>query len=174
MGFAWLSQNTWTSWSSRTQWIHSQQVPNLTWPTVLTLSIKLTAVSCLYLNRVFFLDIPNDSILERITLRYLDPISGERFHMLFNPPPTQEIRDRLSQKSSDSEEAVKRRINDYYTHVTNLLEYYENNSVHINADQDPNTVFESIESTIVSPLPELQSEAPQKQQSSRKWTEKGH
>lgn len=36
-------------------------------------------------NRVIFLDIPNDSLIERVTLRHLDPITGERYHLLFNP-----------------------------------------------------------------------------------------
>ena len=104
------------------------------------------------LNRVFFLDIPNDSILERITLRFLDPITGERYHMLFNPPPTQEIRDRLMQKTTDSEEVVKSKISEYYRYTKDLLDHYETNGIHINADQDPNTVFESLESGIVNPI----------------------
>jgi adenylate kinase len=104
------------------------------------------------LIRVFFMDIPNDSIIERTTLRFLDPVSGERYHVLFNPPPTQEIRDRLVQKPSDSESSITKRINEYYAEIRNLLDYYENNSIHINADQDPNIVFECIESGIVNPM----------------------
>ena len=100
------------------------------------------------------MDIPNDSIMERTTLRFLDPVSGERYHMLFNPPPTQEVRDRLHQKASDSEANIKSKITEYYQNVRFLLDYYENINLHINADQDPNTVFESIESGIVNPVPQ--------------------
>ncbi|CAF0826696.1 unnamed protein product [Brachionus calyciflorus] len=109
-------------------------------------------------NRVFFMDIPPDSIMERITLRYLDPITGERYHMLFNPPPTQEIRDRLSQKSTDQEPIIRTKINLFYTTVRHMIDYYENIGIHINADQDPNTVFESIESGIVNPVPKAYDE----------------
>lgn len=35
-------------------------------------------VLCVYVNRVFFLNIPEDSIKERITLRRLDPVTGEK------------------------------------------------------------------------------------------------
>jgi adenylate kinase len=111
-----------------------------------------------FYKRVFFLDIPNDSIIERTTLRYLDPVTGERYHMLFNPPPTQEIRDRLVQKESESEQQMRQKINEYYANVRDLLDYFEQNSVHINADQDPNTVFESIESNIINALPNAQLE----------------
>lgn len=110
-------------------------------------------------NRVFFMDIPNDSIMERTTLRFLDPVSGEKYHMLFNPPPTQEVRDRLQQKSTDSETSIKARIADYYQNVRYLLDYYENINLHINADQDPNTVFESIESAMVNPVPNSETKS---------------
>lgn len=103
-------------------------------------------------NRVFFIDIPRDSIIERTTLRYLDPITGDRYHMLLSPPATQEIRDRLVQRPSDVEHVVNTKIAEYFSNVKNLLEYYEKIEIHINGDQDPNTVFESLESGIVNPL----------------------
>jgi len=109
-------------------------------------------------NKVFFMDIPNDSIMERTTLRYIDPISGERYHMLFNPPPTQEVQERLNQKPGDSEELIRAKIAEYYANVRYINDYYEACGLHINADQDPNTVFESIESGIVNPLPKREEE----------------
>lgn len=100
---------------------------------------------------MFFIDIPKDSILERTTLRYLDPITGERYHMLNNPPPTEDIRDRLVQKSSDSDTIVNQKLSEYFAHVKGLLEHYEDVGIKINGDQDANTVFESIESGVVNP-----------------------
>jgi adenylate kinase len=104
---------------------------------------------------VFFLDIPNDSIIERVTLRYLDPVTGERYHMLFNPPPTQEIRDRLTQKPDESEASVRDRINEFYATIREMVDQYDEIGIHVNADQDPNTVFESLESSIVNPIPKM-------------------
>lgn len=110
-------------------------------------------------NKVFFMDIPNDSIMERTTLRYLDPITGERYHMLFNPPPTQEVQERLHQKPSDSEDNIRGRITEYYATVRYINDYYEACGLHVNADQDPNTVFESIESGVVNAVPQKLEEA---------------
>lgn len=109
-------------------------------------------------NKVFFMDIPNDSIMERTTLRYLDPITGERYHMLFNPPPTQEVQGRLRQKPSDSEDIIRGKIAEYYNNVKYINDYYDIIGLHINADQDPNTVFESIESGVVNPVPKSMNE----------------
>jgi adenylate kinase len=46
-------------------------------------------------NRVFFLDLSEESIKERLTLRRLDPISGERYHLLMKPPTSKEVLNRL-------------------------------------------------------------------------------
>jgi len=45
--------------------------------------------------RVFFMDISNEAVLERLTLLATDPLSGKHYHVLYNPPMTQEIKDRL-------------------------------------------------------------------------------
>lgn len=40
--------------------------------------IVTTVVTVVFLYRVFFLNVPLDSILERLTLRRTDPVTGER------------------------------------------------------------------------------------------------
>jgi adenylate kinase len=107
-------------------------------------------------NRVYFMDIPDDCVVERLSFRLTDPISGERFHTLYNPPRTSSIKQRCVQQTKDSEAAVRERIAEYHTFSGELTEYYMEEkfkAVRINADQDPQTVFEFIESFLVSPLP---------------------
>uniref|UniRef100_A0A8C5FVU0 Adenylate kinase 8 n=1 Tax=Gadus morhua TaxID=8049 RepID=A0A8C5FVU0_GADMO len=77
-------------------------------------------------SRVFFLEMTDDVAIERLTLRTIDPISGER----------------------------------YTTHITAPLHGYQRlhhalypnalfpDGVHVNADQDPHTVFECVESRV--------------------------
>ncbi|XP_066294250.1 adenylate kinase 8-like isoform X2 [Branchiostoma lanceolatum] len=102
-------------------------------------------------NRVFFLDIPNDSVMERLVLRRTDPVTGERYHFLYNPPRTNEVKSRLHQHPKDEEEAVKKRLIEYHAYTEEIADFYET-AMRINADQDPHTVFEFIESMIVNPL----------------------
>lgn len=72
--------------------------------------------------------------------------------MLYNPPRTQEIKERLQIHSKDTEDEVRNRLKNFNAYSEELSDYYEE-SQHINADQDPHTVFESIESMVVQPLP---------------------
>jgi len=101
---------------------------------------------------VFFLAVPVDSVIERLTLRATDPLTGEHYHLLYNPPLTQEIKDRLSTFPPDDEEQVRKRLSQYHAYSEELTDYYVDGQL-INGDQDPHTVFESIESTIVNQLP---------------------
>ncbi|XP_028353028.1 adenylate kinase 8 isoform X5 [Physeter macrocephalus] len=102
-------------------------------------------------NRVFFLNVPFDSILERLTLRRTDPVTGERSHLMYKPPPTMEIQARLLQSPKDSEEQIKLRMDRFYRNSAELEEFY-GQAITLNGDQDPYTVFEYIESGIINPL----------------------
>jgi len=72
--------------------------------------------------------------------------------MLYNPPQTQEVKERLCQQPSDTEDAVRQRLAQYHTYVEEIADFYTE-AQHVNADQDPHTVFECIESMVVNPLP---------------------
>ncbi|XP_044539182.1 adenylate kinase 8-like, partial [Gracilinanus agilis] len=101
---------------------------------------------------VFFLNVPYDSIIERLTLRRTDPVTGERYHLMYKPPPTMNIQERLMQHPDDLEEKVKLKMDKFYRSSAGLEEYYDS-IIYVNGDQDPYTVFEYIESGIIMPLP---------------------
>ncbi|XP_010625710.1 adenylate kinase 8 isoform X3 [Fukomys damarensis] len=103
-------------------------------------------------NRVFFLNMPLDSILERLTLRRVDPITGERYHLMYKPPPTLEIQARLLQNPKDAEDQVRLQMDLFYRNLSELEQFFKQ-AITVNGDQDPYTVFEYIESGIINPLP---------------------
>ncbi|XP_020602317.1 adenylate kinase 8-like [Orbicella faveolata] len=76
-----------------------------------------------------------------------------RYHLIYNPPRTNEVKQRLQTSAKDVESAVNSRIADYQAYIEEIAEYYEESGQHINADQDIHTVFECIESIIVNPIP---------------------
>lgn len=104
-------------------------------------------------NWVFFLNVPLDSIIERLTLRRIDPVTGERYHLMYKPPPTMEIQARLLENPKDTEEQVKLKMDLFYRNSAELEAFYKQ-AITINGDQDPYTVFEYIETGIINPLPQ--------------------
>uniref|UniRef100_A0A8B9XUF2 Adenylate kinase 8 n=1 Tax=Bos mutus grunniens TaxID=30521 RepID=A0A8B9XUF2_BOSMU len=103
-------------------------------------------------NRVFFLNVPFDSVIERLSLRRTDPITGERYHLMYKPPPTIEVQARLLQNPKDSEEQIKLKMDLFYRNSAELEQFY-GDAITLNGDQDPYTVFEYIESGIINRLP---------------------
>lgn len=62
--------------------------------------------------------------------------------MLTNPP----------QHPKDEESRIDEDVLSYESSLEEIMDYY-NASQTINADQDPHTVFESLENLLVKPLP---------------------
>ncbi|CAM4770181.1 unnamed protein product [Rotaria magnacalcarata] len=104
-------------------------------------------------SRAFFLDIPLDVAVERLTQRLLDPITGDRYHTHENPARTHNIKERLVQHPADDKETVQKRYQAYTIYYDELQDFYaEQDAIHVAADQDAYTVFEAIEAGIVNPL----------------------
>uniref|UniRef100_A0A670J654 Uncharacterized protein n=1 Tax=Podarcis muralis TaxID=64176 RepID=A0A670J654_PODMU len=95
-------------------------------------------------NRVFFLNLPTEVALQRICQRATDPVSGERYHTIFKPPADEDVHQRLRRNPRDAPSLVEKKADIYNRQVTELEDYYEE-AIFLNADQDPYTIFEHIE-----------------------------
>jgi len=82
------------------------------------------------LDYVLEIDVPFDSIVERMSGRRSHPASGRTYHVKFNPPKA-EGRDDLTgdplvQRDDDKEDTVKKRLEVYSSQTRPLVEYYSN------------------------------------------------
>jgi adenylate kinase len=64
---------------------------------------------------VLALDVPDDEVVKRIAGRRLDPETGKTYHVEFNPPPP-EVAERVVQRSDDTEETVRTRLEQFHAH----------------------------------------------------------
>ncbi|KAJ8413868.1 hypothetical protein AAFF_G00064660 [Aldrovandia affinis] len=111
-------------------------------------------------TRVFLLEMTDAVAVERVALRAVDPVTGERYHSLYKPAPSPEVQARLQQNPQDSEAVVQAQLKEYWAHAPALQALYAD-AVHIHAEQDPHTVFESLESRLVGRLPKRLSDRAQ-------------
>ncbi|XP_061749779.1 adenylate kinase 8 isoform X2 [Nerophis ophidion] len=95
-------------------------------------------------NRVFYLELTDDLCVERLTLRSTDPVTGLSFHAVTRPPPDPEVQDRLQSRTEDSPDNVTHTLGVYRTHTAGLQCVFPE-GVHVDADQDPQCVFEALE-----------------------------
>ena len=82
------------------------------------------------LDYVLEIDVPFDSIIERMSGRRSHPASGRTYHVKFNPPKVAGVDDitgeQLIQRDDDKEETVKKRLEVYSSLTRPLVDYYSN------------------------------------------------
>ncbi|MED6258598.1 hypothetical protein ATANTOWER_009569 [Ataeniobius toweri] len=98
-------------------------------------------------NRVFFLEATDEVCLERLSLRATDPVSGQRYHSVTRPAPNIEIQTRLQTAPEDGTETVTQRLKQFRIRSAAMMSVYPD-AVHLDADQDPRSVFEALESRV--------------------------
>ncbi len=81
------------------------------------------------LDVVLEIDVPDSSIVERMSGRRAHLPSGRTYHVRFNPPKVAGIDDvtgePLVQRADDSEATVKKRLEVYHAQTRPLVDYYE-------------------------------------------------
>jgi adenylate kinase len=80
------------------------------------------------LDFVLEIDVPFDSIIERMSGRRSHPASGRTYHVSFNPPQVAGLDDvtgePLVQRADDQEDTVKKRLDVYSAQTRPLVDYY--------------------------------------------------
>jgi adenylate kinase len=80
------------------------------------------------IDYVLEIDVPDASIIERMSGRRVHPASGRTYHVTFNPPKTAGKDDltgeELIQRDDDKEDTVKKRLTVYHEQTEVLLGYY--------------------------------------------------
>ncbi|KAK2901547.1 hypothetical protein Q8A73_011293 [Channa argus] len=70
-----------------------------------------------------------------------------RFHAVTRPAPSSQVQNRLKTRPEDSTDAVTHALNQYRMQSAAIQSVYPD-AFHVNADQDPHSVFEAIESRL--------------------------
>ncbi|EJK62708.1 hypothetical protein THAOC_16668 [Thalassiosira oceanica] len=87
-----------------------------------------------------FLNVPDDVLVERVVGRRTDPETGKIYHMTFSPPDDEEVLARLEQRSDDTEEKVKVRLEQFHANVEAVKGSYTDISVEVDGTQKPDEV----------------------------------
>ncbi|HEY0139081.1 MAG TPA: adenylate kinase [Nannocystis sp.] len=76
------------------------------------------------LDAVVLLEVGDELILERVTGRRTDPVTGNIYHLKFKPPPPEAV-ERLVHRSDDFEAACSARLEKYHRETTPIVPFYE-------------------------------------------------
>ena len=77
------------------------------------------------------LDVPEAVLVERVTGRRTDPVTGKIYHMKFNPPTDDIVSSRLVQRSDDTAEKIIVRYREFQSHIDAIKSCYEDKMVRV-------------------------------------------
>lgn len=95
-------------------------------------------------SSVILLDVPDAVLIDRVIGRRLDPETGKIYHVKYNAPVDPAVVARLTRRSDDTEEKVRVRLKNYYTHAQSILEQYAGRVRRINGNRAKEDVFEDL------------------------------
>uniref|UniRef100_A0A8C8SWV1 GTP:AMP phosphotransferase AK3, mitochondrial n=1 Tax=Pelusios castaneus TaxID=367368 RepID=A0A8C8SWV1_9SAUR len=85
------------------------------------------------IDTVINLDVPFETIKQRLTARWIHPASGRVYNLEFNPPKTTGIDDitgePLVQRDDDKPETVTKRLKAYEAQTKPVLDYYQKRGI---------------------------------------------
>lgn len=100
------------------------------------------------------LDVSEESLIERVVGRRLDPVTGKIYHLKYSPPENEEIAARLTQRFDDTEEKVKLRLKTHHENVEAVLAVYKDFIFKVNGNAPKEQVFAQIDKALSSLLEE--------------------
>ena len=98
------------------------------------------------------MNVPDEALIERVVGRRTDPETGKIYHMTFSPPDDEEILARLEQRSDDTEEKVKVRLEQFHANVDAVKGSYTDISVEVDGSQKPDVVSAEVMDSIEKAL----------------------
>jgi adenylate kinase len=86
---------------------------------------------------VLTLETPEDILIERVEGRRTDPVTGNIYHLKYNPPPAEDtaLMERLQQREDDSREVLIPRLKRYHEMLDGLVDFYAPVMIRIDANR---------------------------------------
>lgn len=96
------------------------------------------------------LNVPDSVLIDRVTGRRLDPITGEIYHMTSKPPPPGPIATRVTQRADDTPAKLGDRLRSYHSNLTSIKSFYQDRLVEVDGNQSPDAVWASVKGALAA------------------------
>ncbi|EPY32493.1 adenylate kinase [Angomonas deanei] len=95
---------------------------------------------------LLLLEVPDEVLFERVTGRRTDPVTGNIYHLTFNPPPADdaELLARLEQRADDTPDVLKPRLETYHSCVAGISDFYSAITERVNSNQSSDVVGQDV------------------------------
>ena len=99
------------------------------------------------LDVILTLEVDREELIARLTGRRVDPETGENYHVEFDMPEDEAVRERLVQREDDAREAVENRLDVFEENTAPVIERYRDHDgfVEIDGEKPPADVWQAIQ-----------------------------
>lgn len=99
-------------------------------------------------DAVVCLDVEDEKLVERVVGRRLDPVSGEIYHVDFNPPPPGEVADRCVRRGDDTEEKARARLDAFHKNTEAIERQYKDVVTRVDGARGKMDVFADVRAVV--------------------------
>lgn len=102
------------------------------------------------LDIILYLDVPEAELVGRLTGRRVDPETGENYHVEFDMPEDDAVRERLVQRDDDEEDVVRERLRVFEENTQAVIDHYGDHEgfVRIDGEGSPDEVWAEIKAAV--------------------------
>jgi len=104
------------------------------------------------------LDVPEEILVERVTGRRTDPVTGKIYHLKFSPPESEEVRSRLVQRSDDTAEKIIVRYREFQSHIDSIKSSYEDKFIWVDGSLTQDDVSQIVKDSLEEVLKDKKDE----------------
>lgn len=91
------------------------------------------------------LDVEQSILLDRVSGRRTDPVTGKVYHITHNPPTEIEIERRLIRRSDDTPDKLLTRYADYLAHTAAIRSFYQDRTIVLNGSDGREVITDNIQ-----------------------------
>jgi adenylate kinase len=104
------------------------------------------------LDVILHLEVDREELVRRLTGRRVDPETGENYHVEFDVPEDEAVRERLIQREDDAEDVVRERLRVFEENTAPVIEFYSDREEFVTVDGEgsPEAVWERIREAVES------------------------
>ena len=102
------------------------------------------------LDVIIALEVGREELIRRLTGRRLDPETDDIYHVEFDMPDDEAVRERLVQREDDTREAVENRLDVFDENTAPVIDRYRDHEefVEIDGEQSPDEVWDDVSAAI--------------------------
>ena len=102
------------------------------------------------LDAIISIHVPMDTLVERLSRRRVNALTGENYHLDFKPPPPNLDPSLVIQRADDEPGAIRRRLEVYARETSPVEDFYHERSYYYNVDGvgDQMDIFERVKDVL--------------------------